>query len=155
MSVKIHPEDYNKNHGSLGIKLPINSNKKKSTAELFNLSYTTEEQAVSNYVNLLLTKSGERYMQPEFGVGLYFYIFENNTGTIKKQLESEIREQASRWLPYIINDDIIIKDFEEIPGDSKHAINIIIRFRVTESGANKEIQLYPGLTPGTIDVEIR
>lgn len=154
MNVKLHPDDINKNFGSLGIKLPMNSNKKYNRAEIFNLSYTTEEQAVSNYVNLLLTKKGERYMQPEFGVGLYFYIFEQSTSFIVKQLETEIRDQAAQWLPYIYNDEIIIKDYEQFEGDSKQAINIIIKFRVTESGANRTISIFPGIN-NLADVEIR
>jgi len=154
MDIKLHPADYNKNFGSLGIKLPMNSNKKYNRAEIFNLSYTTEEQAISNYINLLLTRKGERYMQPNFGVGLYFYLFESSTNVFIEDLESEIREQAAQWLPYIYNDSIIIRDFEETPGDSKHAINIIIKFRVTESGANRVITAFPGIN-NLVDVEIR
>lgn len=153
-NVKLHPADHNKNFGTLGIKLPMNSNRKYNKAECFNMSYTTEEQAVSNYINLLLTKSGERYMQPEFGVGLYYYIFEQNSDIVKHRIQDAIETQSRQWLPYIINDSIIIKDFDGLVEDSKHGINIVIKFRVTESGANKTISIFPGLK-NTIDVEIQ
>lgn len=153
MDIKLHPADHSKDYGSLGIKLPMNSNKKYNRAEIFNLSYTTEEQAVSNYINLLLTKRGERYMQPEFGVGLHMYLFEQNTDRIKIQLESEIRAQADQWLPYIFNEYIQIKDYAEFSEDSKHGIHITIGFKVTEHGANKTIVIFPGIN-GNLEVEI-
>lgn len=153
MNIKLHPADHSKDYGSLGIKLPMNSNKKYNRAEIFNLSYTTEEQAVSNYINLLLTKRGERYMQPEFGVGLYLYLFEQNTDFIKIKLEDEIRTQSDRWLPYIFNEDISISDYEGAPEDTKHGIHIRIKFKVTEHGANKTISIFPGIN-GNLEVEI-
>ena len=72
---KLYPPDYFKESSTLAIKLPMNNAKFRGEAELFNMSTTTEEQVISNYINLLLTKSGERFMQPDFGVGLLFYIF--------------------------------------------------------------------------------
>ncbi len=144
MNFKLHPADYNKHNSTLGLKLPTNSIKSDNISGIFNMSNTTEDQAVSNYVNLLLTKPGERYMQPEFGVGLYLYIFENNTTELAFLLKTKIEEQASMWLPYIINDDILIKDYYEQEGNDKQGINIIIKFRATESGANKTISAFPG-----------
>lgn len=153
MNIKLHPADHSKDHGSLGIKLPMNSNKAYNRAEIFNLSYTTEEQAISNYINLLLTKRGERYMQPNFGVGLQMYLFEQNTDFVKVQIEDAIQTQVDQWLPYIYNNNIFIKDYNESPEDSKHGIHINIDFKVTEHGANKTIAIYPGVN-GNLEVEI-
>lgn len=86
MPIKFYPEDLKSASGFIGIKLPMNG----SDRGIFNMSRTTEDQAVSNYVNLLLTKKGERYMQPEFGVGLPFYLFEPNTPALRIELEAEI-----------------------------------------------------------------
>jgi len=136
---KIYPADYKKPFGSLAIKLPMNGTKFRDNDGIFNLAYTTEEQAVSNMINLLLTKSGERYMQPRFGVGLYYYIFEQNTDILRIELENAIRDQMARWLPYIVLDNLrITSDL----GVDDSAINIIIRFRVTESGANRTISFF-------------
>lgn len=130
---KIYQQDYIRNVGSLAIKLPMNSTEKKSQSDIFNLSYTTEEQAISNFVNLLLTKSGERYMQPLFGVGLMNYIFEQSTMEMQAVLESAIVDQAAAWLPYIkINELILLTD-------DSNAINITIAFQVSERGANREM----------------
>ncbi len=135
---KLHPNDFNKPYGSLGIKLPMNTSGKTDLGEFFNLSYTTEEQAISNFVNLLLTKPGERYMQPNFGVGLWLYVFENITDRFDLELEERIRSQASLWLPYIFIQDIELGSRIDVFGN-EHTYNIHIKFNVTESGANRTI----------------
>ena len=55
-----NPLDFEKDV-AIGITLPFGKNK-----GLFSLSYTTEEQSISNLKNLLLTRKGERLFQPEF-----------------------------------------------------------------------------------------
>lgn len=143
ITIKLYPEDF-RAEGSLAVKLPMNGNRSNSNSGLFNVSYTTEEQAVSNYINLLLTKPAERFMQPVFGIGIQLYLFEQNTDDFHFELDTLIREQTSIWLPYIIVDDlqIINKAFSGTESDTEHGINIVIRFRVTESGANRLIEIY-------------
>lgn len=129
-----------KNIGTLGIKLPANGNNSGSNATLFNMSYTTEEQAVSNFVNLLLTKSGERFMQPEFGVGLMYYIFEQNTTSVLSEIETSIEIQSAQWLPYIkISNIEVINNKMKADG---HSVAIAITFKVTEFGANKQLTIF-------------
>lgn len=147
---KIYPDDYKKPLGSLAIKLPMNSTKFSPSDSMFNLSYTTEEQAISNMINLLLTKDGERYMQPELGVGLYYQIFEQNTPGTNTELEFRIRRQMAEYLPYIVLDDITIQgNFNE----DENGINIIIRFRVTEGGANRTVTVFTD-AESQINVEV-
>ena len=149
--IKYYPEDLNANSGTIGIKLPMNNRKGNG---MFNMSRTTEEQAVSNYVNLLLTKKGERYMQPEFGIGIQFYLFEQNTQGLRIQLEHEIRRQSAFWLPYITNHKIEVREKAKIPGltESENAIQIVITFSVTEKNANKTITAF--LLNGQTNIEI-
>ena len=46
----------------VGLLLPLN----KKSGGVFGLSYTTEEQGISNLKNLLLTRKGERLYHPTF-----------------------------------------------------------------------------------------
>lgn len=142
VSGKLYPEDYGKDFGTLGIKFPMNANRKYNRSGIFNMSYTTEEQAVSNYINLLLTRRGERYMQADYGVGLQFYLFEQNAGQFQDILEFEINRQANIWLPYIDNKQILVTDDQKAPGDPKHGIRIRITFSVQEFGANRTIAIF-------------
>ena len=159
VTIKYYPEDDGNDFGTLGIKLPMNSGgSSSSNGGIFDMSYTTEEQAVSNYVNLLLTKPGERYMQPRYGIGIQLQLFEQNTQGLRNDIELEIRHQCQIWLPYIINRSISVTggdDGTEIPslsGDSEYGINIVINFSVTKHGANRTITIFnlDGITNFTI-----
>jgi len=142
--IKYYPQD-KKNFGTLGIKIPCNSNRSTSNTGIFNMSYTTEDQAVSNYINLLLTRRGERYMQPEFGIGIQEQLFEQNTDFLQQQIQAEIELQSSIWLPYIINESIEVftpTDSPTLNENGDHGIQIKITFKVTESGANRTITFF-------------
>lgn len=146
MPIKYYPEDSDRGVGFIGLKFPLNSgNSSSNSKNLFNLSQTTEEQAVTNYVNLLLTKRGERYMQPEFGVGLQYYLFEPNTDATRSEIEFEIERQSAFWLPYIVNHKIAVRNRSELLGvgsDPENAIQIEITFSVLEKGANHTITIF-------------
>lgn len=143
--IKIYPED-KYDYGTLGVKLPFNAGPDETTGGIFNTSRTTEDQAISNYINLLMTYKGERYMQPNFGVGLPLKLFEQNTDILHIEIEQEIRNQANFWLPYIVNESIVVRNGKDVPGlnsaSDENSIQIVITFRVTESGANHQIVLF-------------
>jgi len=142
LAIKYYPED---DTGFVGIKFPMNGRGRNTSDGFFNMSRTTEEQAVSNYINLLLTRPGERYMQPDFGIGIQKYLFEQNTGGNRKLIEAEIRRQSAFWLPYIFNKSIVVSTGKDLPGlaaDAENAIHIVITFSVTEFGANQTIILF-------------
>lgn len=144
MAIKYYPEDDARDYGSIGFKFPING-RGLSNSGFFNVSYTTEDQAVSNYINLLLTKKGERYMHPNYGIGIQLFLFQPNTDLVIGEMQAEIERQSGYWLPYIINHTIDIKTREDILGlnsDPDSSIRIAITFSVTEGGANKTIELF-------------
>lgn len=147
---KYYVEDIAQQRGTIAIKLPMNNTSGNSSSKIFEMSRTTEEQAVSNYINLLLTMPGERFMQPNYGIGLQRRLFENdgvNAGALRIQLYDLIKENARIWLPYIINDKIDIEM-------DQNTIYITITFRVGESGANRTITLNAESETQQIGIEI-
>lgn len=136
--IKYYPED-SRDFSTIGIKFPMNG-----STGFFNMSTSTEDQAVTNYINLLLTKKGERYMQPEYGIGIQYRLFEPNTESLRTEIEFEINRQCLIWLPYIINHNIDVRNQVDILGmsESENGIQIIITFSVTNSLANKTITLF-------------
>ena len=116
-----------------------NKNAKKITGK-FPLSYTTEEQALSNLKNLLLTYPGERYMQPTFGVRIKDRVFEQNTPELVVGLNREIQDAINTWLPYIKINSIKINNEDEYNNITNYLF-IILKFRVTEQGASQEMTL--------------
>ncbi len=139
MAIKYYPEDFD--DAIIGIKFPMNG----SSGGFFNTSRTTEEQAVTNYINLLLTKPGERYLQPNFGVYLQGYLFEPNTDALRSKIEFAIEAQSAYWLPYIRNHRIEVLEKATIIGntnDPETGIQIVITFSVSEGLANKTITIF-------------
>lgn len=117
---------------AVGITLPFGKNK-----GLFNLSYTTEEQAISNLKNLLLTRKGERVFQPNFGSSIPSLLFEQMNSGLETDLDQSLRDDIGFWLPYIVIDSIDISaDFD------RNRVAIQLAFRVTEQGANTQIIIF-------------
>ncbi len=143
MAIKYYPEDID--NQVIGLKFPINGSTVGSTDGFFNVSRTTEDQAVTNYINLLLTRKGERYMLPDYGIGLQLSLFEPNTISLRDRIEFDIRTQTAYWLPYINNLDIQVLEKSNLLGtatDPETGIQVIITFSVSNSDANKTIILF-------------
>lgn len=65
-------------------------------------SNTTIKQVVKqNFKNLLLTSPGERIMDPQFGVGIRRFLFEQVTDSVINILTNRVQQQVSRYMPYI------------------------------------------------------
>jgi len=145
VNIKYYPADTQRAYATLGIKLPMNALRTNAASGIFNMSHTTEDQAVSNYINLLLTRRGERYMQPQYGIGIQEKLFENDTPQLHSRIEYEIMTQSARWLPYIINDSISINSelVDRVsPVEKSNTVHITIQFRVYEHGANRTITFF-------------
>ena len=150
---KLYPSDYSKESSTLAIKLPMNNAKFDKTSQLFNMSNTTEEQVISNYINLLLTKQGERFMHPDYGVGLLYYIFEQNTDALQIVLKTQIRDQTAIWMPYVNLIDVKVDTYNNKLGD-ENSVNIQIIFSVLNSNANRVISVFANETQN-INIEVQ
>ena len=54
-----------------------------------------------NFKMLILTNPGERVMNPDFGVGIRQFLFENFQSDVYARIDTKIREQTSRYLPIV------------------------------------------------------
>jgi phage baseplate assembly protein W len=108
---------------AIGISLPIQIG---NTA--FNQTFTTSEQIKYNIKNLLLTKKGERIMQPEFGSGLQELLFDFNDSTLATKIEDVIVESVDIWLPYVTIQQIDVES-SNLDKDN-NTVGISITFNV-------------------------
>jgi len=109
--------------------------------KLFTNSFTTDEQAVSNLKNLLLTRKGERYNLPTFGSSLLNLIFEPNTDELAQAMQDTINEAVSFWLPYIQLTNIDVTTGQNNPG-LIHQVNVSISFTVIPTGSELTIAVF-------------
>lgn len=111
------------NYKSLGIGF----GKKSSSNGIFALNFTTLTQAKDNLFNLILTKKGERCMQPEFGCDIHNLLFEQIVEeSIAVDIENSILDAVNIWLPYI-NVDNIIFDYDDNDIDT-NSIKLEVQF---------------------------
>jgi phage baseplate assembly protein W len=78
-----------------------------------DLSVSNDEEVRSNLIHLLLTRKGSRYYLPDFGTRLYEFIFEPLDGPTFSDIESEIRESVSEYMPNLTITNISIKPASE------------------------------------------
>ena len=112
----------------IGIGLPLTYNK----TGFFYKTKTSLEQAKSNIKNLLLTKKGERLGNPEFGSDLFKVVFEQEGDDIESKVEEAIRSAMSRFLPFILVDEIETQ-FSSL---NKNALNVSIKFSLNVDTTN-------------------
>ena len=124
---RISPLDLKRNT-AIGVMLPLGG------TPIFKLSYTTEEQAISNLKNLLLTRKGERPFQPLFGTDIYSILFENITSDVESTLKESLTSDIRFWLPYVQ-----ISKLEVVGERDKNTISISLNVRVNDIGANTPI----------------
>jgi len=60
-----------------------------------------EDLVKQNLKNIVLTSPGERVMDPSFGVGIMGFLFEQNTPSLRGSIEGKIREQVSKYMPFV------------------------------------------------------
>lgn len=111
---------------ALGITLPIG----RGPTGYFNQSFLTSDAVKTNIKNLLLTKQGERLMQPNFGTRLWNLLFENDTDndeSLENKIESEIESSISNWLPFVKIKEILINP-DKKSNQELYSYNISITF---------------------------
>ena len=113
----------------IGVGLPLTHTKDG----FFYRTKTSLEQSKSNIKNLLLTRKGERLGNPDFGSDLFKVLFEQEGDDIESRVEEVIRSAMSRWLPFIIIDEIETKFSER----NRNAINVSMKFSINIDTTNK------------------
>lgn len=82
----------------ISVSLPLTYNKEDGP---FALNKTVPETVKQNFKNLIMTNKGERLMDPNFGVGIHSYLFENYTDATIFSLKTETLNQVNKYMPFV------------------------------------------------------
>tara|TARA_R110000824_G_scaffold67493_4_gene174825 strand:- start:491 stop:859 length:369 start_codon:yes stop_codon:yes gene_type:complete len=82
---------------SLAPKLPLTLDSGDGYTSIKSLKALVKQ----NFKMLILTNPGERVMDPEFGVGIKQFLFENYQSDVYARIDNTIREQSSTYLPIV------------------------------------------------------
>ena len=134
INIKQFVEDRDENV-FIGIDLPF---RRSDGVEGWFASTSTTIEAVKNNIrNLIQTEKGERLMQPNFGISLKKFQFEQYTNEIRREMENSILDAFQYWLPFVGIQNIVITtaDGEDI---DKNRINIKVFFKITKNPTQLE-----------------
>ena len=67
----------------------------------YDMLTTIRQITKQNFKCLLLTSPGERMMDPQFGVGLKKYLFENYTPQLRTRISFDIQQQVATYMPFL------------------------------------------------------
>ncbi len=98
-TIRVNPLDLQKNI-AIGVSLPFD--------KPFTSTYTTKDQIKSNLVNLLLTDTGERLMNPNFGTLLRRFLFEGITDSNIESLKESVLNSIAIYVPEVAVLELII-----------------------------------------------
>jgi len=114
-----------------GAELPLRSDNQDGSIALLK---TMEKVASQNLKMLILTSPGERIMDNEFGVGIRNYLFWQYVPSTLSDIETRIRQQTARYIPYIQIQEITFNNRANVSVGASLADNflsITIRFNVS------------------------
>jgi phage baseplate assembly protein W len=99
----------------------------------FATIFTTQLSVFGKLKNLLLTRLGERPLQPNFGTDLFKILFEVNSDELQQEIENYILPKISYWIPEVNVNEIQVKTNSD---DPTMEYSIIISINYTVNGIN-------------------
>mgnify|MGYP005815071485 CR=1 FL=1 len=112
---------------SLSVALPL----QYSQIDGFQMNKDIKSLFRQNLKMLVLTDPGERVMEPDFGVGIRQYLFQNFTQSTYSEIDTRIRDQVKKYIPAIKIGKI---NFSNSDPDSSR-LQIAISFAIPNIGA--------------------
>tara|TARA_Y100000034_G_scaffold67325_1_gene81193 strand:+ start:2679 stop:3047 length:369 start_codon:yes stop_codon:yes gene_type:complete len=111
----------------LAPKLPLSYNSSNG----FTLLKSFQELAKQNFKMLILTIPGERVMEPNFGVGITQFLFNNFHANTYMEIDTKIREQTRAYMPFI---EIVDISFDSSAQDM-NLLAVSIKYAIPQIGA--------------------
>ena len=88
-------------------------------------------QAISqDFKNLVLTSPGERVMDPEFGVGVRNFLFEQASEGLNSSLRERIESQTAKYLPFVLIEDVAMGYPYPDPSVTENVLTVQIKYRI-------------------------
>ena len=120
----------------IGIDLPIRRGDDKDG--FFASASTTIEAVKNNIRNLLQTEEGERFFQPNLGIGLRQILFEHITEENLIDVQDIILDKLEFWLPFVEVRDIQVLSRDNTTDIGVNEIRVKILFNIKQDPNTKD-----------------
>ena len=114
----------------VGIDLPIRRGDDKDG--FFATTSTTIEAVKNNIRNLLQTEEGERFFQPNLGIGMRKLLFEQITNENLLSIQDSILDKFEFWLPFVEIRDIQVLNRDNTTDVGTNEIRVKILFNIKQ-----------------------
>ena len=114
---------------AVGVAIPF------SSPSIFTQTFTTVDQIKSNIINYILTNTGERVLNPNFGSNLRAQLFENITEDNLSALEIKLINDIRKYFPSVRIDQLALSPIYE-----ENAIQLVMVYSVLNN-ATQTIQI--------------
>lgn len=105
----------------------------------YELNSNLLDAVKQNFKMLLLTSPGERIMEPEFGVGLRRFLFENMSETAFGQVVDKMKEQISIYMPIINLTGVDFITSDEDPSLHFNEVRISVMYNILPLNAQDNL----------------
>jgi len=113
---------------SVGLSMPLGI-QPGSGDGYFATTKTTMDSIKTDIRTLLMTQRGERVMQPNLGMNIRRFLFEQITENTVIEIENDIVETFNRWLPFVSLNEIDI----DLKDQDRNKIKINIEFNIVNA----------------------
>ncbi len=98
---------------------------------IFRTVYTTNQQETARLKTLLLTRKGERILQPLYGTNLLDFLFEPSISELTEDLQESLSGDINFWLPDITIEKINVVTNQDDP-TLVHNLQVTINYSTNE-----------------------
>ena len=112
----------------VGLQMPLGRQPGNNDG-YFASTKTTMDAVKEDVKLLLLTQQGERLFQPLLGMNIRRFLFEQITENTVVEIENDIVDTFSRWLPFVQLNDIKV----DITDQYRNKIKIDVKFNIANA----------------------
>ena len=96
--------------------------------DFLRLNATTKNAIKADITHLLLTRKGDRLYNPEFGSGLYDYLFEQIDETTIGDVKNELEVNIGKYIP-----NVTINEIKITPNPDENHIKVNLDYSVNSA----------------------
>ena len=111
-------------------KLPLTQNPING----FENNQTVPSVVLQNLKMIVLTSPGERIMDPNFGVGIKQFLFEQNDSMTHNRIKARIINQVREYMPFVTIDEVSFSSEANNPNVMSNGLLVSIKYYIEPIG---------------------
>lgn len=123
-----------------GLKFPFNFDSRSGRASISTSTSREHEHIRESIIQILGTRLGERFMNPEFGSKLKDLVFEQNDSVLKGLIRHHVKEAIGRWEKRVIVTDVSFEVSSQ--NTDNHLLPVLISYRIIRTQVEGNL-VYP------------